>query len=623
MTIWADLTDLVRFSAGVDPPSGVQRVVAEVIPLIPDIQPVIWDPAGARWARIPAAEESLLVDQGLRLGSALTRDRVRRAAEVCLDHVPALPGAELQPGDVLVELGSPWIDQAVLLAAERAAAQGVAIVAYIFDLTPVHGAGHSIEVATGFRRYLAFLANTRARVATISRATRADLDAYLAGHGLPSPPGPATGLPPGLRPGAHPDSRDQAAGPWPRPYVLMVGTIEARKGHLTAFRAWQELSAQTRPDLVCVGRWGWGSEEFRAAWQEAGESASGVHVLADGVDDRRLAELYAAALATIYPSRWEGWGLPVSESLAFGKLPITTNVSSLPEAGEGLAILIPPEDHAALAEAVTTHVLDEERRRQHEERILESDAYRNPRTWQHVAEQIEEEIRQAQTMERVPAAPPELQVGREYVLGVPAPVQDASTVRIEAIAADRGSPLLGRTLDGDDVVITDAVLTGTFAQPTVWGYPVLPGSQVDLHFTVPSDTPLTLLIATAPIVGAGTIDVTVDNSNKKRIPLGYGEVITADIPAGAQNRQVRIHIDVIAQDKADGLPLTLQSLLLLHAEDPHARITILERIARSRTVQLQEADHQATALREQLTHVTTSKSWRITAPLRRITGDGR
>ncbi len=520
----------------------------------------------------------------------------------------------------------------MLLATERAAAQGVVIVAYLFDLTPVQGAGHSVEVATGFRRYLAFLAKAETCVATISQATRSDFHAYLTNRGLPIPPGQATGLPPGLRPDPQTDSQEQIhddptraahATSWPRPYVLMVGTIEARKGHLTAFRAWQELPADSRPDLVCVGKWGWGSDEFRNAWQAVSETESGVHVLADGVDDQQLANLYADCIATIYPSRWEGWGLPVSESLAFGKLPITTNVSSLPEAGAGLAILIPPDDPQALAEAVTTHVLDREQLRRHEVRIAESDAYRNPKTWQHVAEQIEEEIRQAQTMERVPSSPPELRVGREYVLGVPAPVPDASVVRIEAIAADRGSPLLGQTLDSEDVIVTDAVLTGTFTEPTAWGYPVLPGGQADLHITVPSSEALTLLIATAPIVGAGTIDITVDDAPAQRIPLGYGEVISADLPAGVQNRQVRIHIEVIAQDKADGLPLTFQSLLLLHADDPQARVNTLERIARSRTVQLQEAEHTATALREQLTDVMSSKSWRITAPLRRITGDER
>ena len=621
MAIWVDVTDFVRYSGGSDPLSGVQRVVAEVAPRLQGAQMILWDPSRARWAQLPADHRTALIDQGSRQGSPRTRDQLRQAAQTCLGEIPIFPDAHLEPGDVLVQLGSPWIDQGVLLATERAAAQGVAIVAYLFDLTPVQGAGHSIEVATGFRRYLAFLATAQARVAAISQATRRDFEAYLTDDGLPIPPGQATGLPPGLRPAPHTPASHTTS--WPRPYVLMVGTVEARKGHLTAFRAWQELPADSRPDLVCVGKWGWGSDDFRTAWQAAGEAQSGVHVLADGVDDQQLASLYVGCIATIYPSRWEGWGLPVSESLAFGKLPITTNVSSLPEAGAGLAILIPPGDPQALADAVTTHVLDEEQLRQHEERIAESDAFRNPKTWQHVAEQIEHEIRQAQTMDKVPAAPPELHLGREYVLGVPAPVQDASIVRIEAIAADRGSPLLGQPLDSEDVIVTDAVLTGTFAEPTAWGYPVLPGGQVDLHFSVPSSEALTLLIATAPVVGAGTIDIAVDDAPTQRMPLGYGEVITADITAGAEHRQVHIRIAVIAQDKADGLPLTLQSLLFLNADDPQARITVLERTARSRTVQLQEADHQATALREQLNDVMTSKSWRITAPLRRITGDER
>ena len=621
MAIWVDVTDFVRYSGGSDPLSGVQRVVAEVAPRLQGAQMILWDPSRARWAQLPADHRTALIDQGSRQGSPLTRDQVRQAAQTCLAEIPSFPAAHLEPGDVFVQLGSPWIDQGVLLATELAAAQGVAIVAYLFDLTPVQGAGHSIEVATGFRRYLAFLATAQARVAAISQATRRDFEAYLTDHGLPIPPGQATGLPPGLRPAPHTPAAHTTS--WPRPYVLMVGTVEARKGHLTAFRAWQELPADSRPDLVCVGKWGWGSDDFRTAWQAADEAQSGVHVLADGVDDQQLASLYVGCIATIYPSRWEGWGLPVSESLAFGRLPITTNVSSLPEAGAGLAVLIPPDDPQALADAVTTHVLDEEQRIQHEERIAESDAFRNPKTWQHVAERIEHEIRQAQTMDKVPAAPPELHLGREYVLGVPAPVQDASIVRIEAIAADRGSPLLGQPLDSEDVIVTDAVLTGTFAEPTAWGYPVLPGGEVDLHFTVPSNAPLTLLIATAPIVGAGTIDIAVDDAPAQRMPLGYGEVITADITAGAEHRQVHIRIEVIAQDKADGVPLTLQSLLLLNADDPQARITVLEHIARSRTVQLQEADHQATALREQLNDVMTSKSWRITAPLRRITGNER
>jgi len=56
-------------------------------------------------------------------------------------------------------------------------------------------------------------------------------------------------------------------------------------------------------------------------------------------------------------------------------------------------------------------------------------------------------------------------------------------------------------------------------------------------------------------------------------------------------------------------------------DDPKAQINVFERVARSRSVQLQEAQHQVDALSAQLDVVTSSKSWRLTAPLRRITGD--
>ena len=621
VAIWVDVTDFVRYSDGSDPVSGVQRVVAEVAPLISDGKPVLWDPARAAWVLLAEPHHTALLAQGMRHGSPLSRQDISHSAGLALAD-RTLPIAPIGPGDVLVQLGSSWIDQGVLLATENLMASGVHLVAYVHDLTPVQqDGGHSREVATNFRRYLAFLATHGARVVTNSRATRVDLDEYCRANGWPEPPGSATGLPPGIMPIARTSATTNEKAAWPRPYVLMVGTIEARKGHLTALRAWQRLPADARPDLVCVGRWGWGSEEFRDELQQVGSANSGVHVLDNGVNDEQLADLYSECLATCYPSRWEGWGLPVSESLAFGKLPITTNVSSLPEAAAGVSVLIPPDDPQELADAITVHVLDQNARFEHEERIRQSPAFQKPLSWQQVANAIAEEIRQAQTMTSTPTDAPILTLGKEYVLGVPAPVTDANSVRIEALAGDRGTPLLGQDPGSDDILITDSVLTGSFAEPTAWGYPV--AGHLQLRFTRPTSEPLVLLIATAPVVGSGTVDISVDRGAARRVPFGYGEVISVSIPDGRQGALVDIGIDVIAQDKADGLPLTLQSLLLLTHDDVQARIAVLERTARSRTVQLQEAEHQVGALREQLTGVLGSKSWRITAPLRRITGDDR
>jgi hypothetical protein len=206
-------------------------------------------------------------------------------------------------------------------------------------------------------------------------------------------------------------------------------------------------------------------------------------------------------------------------------------------------------------------------------------------------------------------------------MGIPASVDDERIVRIEAIATDRGTPLLGHSVL-DDVLVTDELVTGEVLQPTAWGYPIPIGGSLDIVFRRPRESTLVLLVATAPIVGSGTVDVRVDDAGAHRTPLAYGEVISVPIGVGRKGAVVRIHIEVIAQDKRDGLPITMQSLLVLDANDPQARISILERVARARSVQVTELSAEVTGLRAQLDGVLTSRSWRVTAPLRRVTGEG-
>lgn len=576
--------------------SGVQRVHAEVAARLSDVARVAVDPLSGGWVAAPDALRGEISEEAV----------------------------ELAPGDVLVLLGSSWIDQTVLLAVQRAVGRGVRLAVFLHDLTPVQEAGHGKEVQVAFRRYLSLLANCGAVVVANSQATANELRTYAQEHGLPMPAVSVSGLPPGLTPQSLEEQAQQPSEVWPRPYVLFVGTIEERKSHLDALRAWQTLDGESSgtdiPDLVCVGRWGWGCQPFQDAWNEAGREASGVYVLSDGVDDSRLADLYANALATIYPSRLEGWGLPVSESLAFGKLPITTDTSSLPEAGAGLAVLVPPGDPSALAAAVAEHVLNEAVRASHEQRIRGSEQFQSPSTWQHVADEVAAAIGQAASMQPASAPVPEMIAEKEYILGIPAPAHDPGSVRVEAIATDRGSPLLGLPVTSEDILLTDQLVHGDFAEPTTWGYPVLPGGSVEIRFTVAASSDMTLLIATAPVVGSGTVDITVGATAPTRQPLAYGEVLSIPVPASESDR-VSVNVRVVAQDKDDGLPLTLQSITLLNATDHRGQVAILERIARARSVQLTEAEHKARALQEQLTGVLSSRSWRVTKPLRKLTGD--
>lgn len=130
-------------------------------------------------------------------------------------------------------------------------------------------------------------------------------------------------------------------------YILTVSTIESRKNHTLLYYAWkqllQELPIEQVPHLVIVGRPGHGSADLIHLFKHDPQINKKVHLLTS-CSDSELAALYLNCLFTLYPSWYEGWGLPITESLSYGKIAITSNTSSMPEAGGGLTIQLPPND---------------------------------------------------------------------------------------------------------------------------------------------------------------------------------------------------------------------------------------------------------------------------------------
>jgi glycosyltransferase involved in cell wall biosynthesis len=124
-------------------------------------------------------------------------------------------------------------------------------------------------------------------------------------------------------------------------FVLLVSTIEPRKNHALALNAWSRMlktrPAEKVPLLVCVGGSGWMNESFHQRLERDQSLRSRVVVLQD-VSDQVLQTLYRRCLFTIFPSLYEGWGLPISEALAHGKVPLVSRVSSHPEAGGDFAV---------------------------------------------------------------------------------------------------------------------------------------------------------------------------------------------------------------------------------------------------------------------------------------------
>jgi glycosyltransferase involved in cell wall biosynthesis len=145
---------------------------------------------------------------------------------------------------------------------------------------------------------------------------------------------------PGIDPRFRPEGERAELG---GPYVLAVSTLEPRK-NLPALIAAFALLRRRRPELTLAiaGLTGWGERPL---------AAEGVRLLGF-VPDEELARLYRGAAAFAYPSRFEGFGIPVGEALGSGTPAVVSSHRSLDEASDDAALRADPDDAEAFAEAL-------------------------------------------------------------------------------------------------------------------------------------------------------------------------------------------------------------------------------------------------------------------------------
>jgi glycosyltransferase involved in cell wall biosynthesis len=146
------------------------------------------------------------------------------------------------------------------------------------------------------------------------------------------------------------------------PFVLSVGTVQPRKNYPALVEAVAALRARGHAlSVVIAGGRGWMEDPIYAAI-DALNMRDHVHFIGFARDED-LPALYSMASCFALPSLYEGFGLPVLEAMACGTPVITSNLSSLPEVAGDAAILIPPQDIRALANALETVLTNDDRRR--------------------------------------------------------------------------------------------------------------------------------------------------------------------------------------------------------------------------------------------------------------------
>lgn len=354
-TIFVDFTDLVVYLRHNDSMSGIQRVISNLL----THAGAFMQGGSGKGCRVvpvlPDYERNTMLSVNVQLVEGLLEAVQARKGRDVIDGIldtidqaraPVAPAA----GDSFVIAGAFWIyGRYDLLNALRLS--GVNVSTYIHDLIQITDPEYVERAATNaFRRSLVDVLCVSSYIMTNSAFVAAEVRRYLAERmTFTIPVEPVTLATELGTAGAPPvPLDDEVAYLTTTDYVLVVSTIEIRKNHAYVIAIWERLMREYEgdvPNLVFVGKWGWQIEALRQQI-ELGDYLQGRLFVLNGIADGDLAALYRHCLFTVYPSFAEGWGLPVGESLGYGRPCIASGVTAVPEVGGTLCRYIDPHDVA-------------------------------------------------------------------------------------------------------------------------------------------------------------------------------------------------------------------------------------------------------------------------------------
>jgi glycosyltransferase involved in cell wall biosynthesis len=394
-----DISDLVSYFAKARLPTGIQRVQIETIRSL-----IQGEHAGVRvccaiegrgdWTEVSMPMFLRLAELSVLSGDREDVEWITTLNTLHLDLMLADP-IRFGQGATLVNLGTSWWLQNYFLQVRNAkAAFDIRYVPFVHDLIPIIAPQHCVDgLVKDFVSWIIGVFEHADAFLVASEATEHDLRAVAReiGHEIPAELIGHVPLNADFRPllpaSRSPDAVLRGFGLAGQPYVLFVSTIESRKGHTIALDAWKSLlerHASGIPTLVCVGNDGWLNQEVYTRIEQSPALKQKV-VFLSRISDADLAMLYRECLFTIYPSLYEGWGLPVTEALCHGKAVITCDNSSLPQAGGAFAIFVETGSSEKLAHAVESLCFEDMallRAQEHIERDFE------PRSWSEIGADI-------------------------------------------------------------------------------------------------------------------------------------------------------------------------------------------------------------------------------------------
>jgi glycosyltransferase involved in cell wall biosynthesis len=292
--------------------------------------------------------------------AALKTSRHVKSTAKRLNSKQALARTEniiFQADDVVLVLGKPWDDLNIQRVLSREKSRvGFKLVELVYDqIITLYPQLHHPDLFEPYTQHMFEAVAASDLLLSISGSTANDTKLFSKKLNLACPDiktirlGDTIDVPD--NPGAKPDPRINDK------YIACVGTIEIRKNHSLLYYAYKlaEERGIELPQLVIVGSRGWLTGDFQYLVEHDTALKDKIIIL-DSVSDEALDWIYENCLFTVYPSFYEGWGLPVAESLAHGKPCVASNASSIPEIGGGLVDYFSPYSASECLESITKYL---------------------------------------------------------------------------------------------------------------------------------------------------------------------------------------------------------------------------------------------------------------------------
>lgn len=361
--IWIDITDFLKWQGNFTAFQHIQYNIAKLyIESGKDVVFFIYNESARRFEQV-AFDPDVFANNGVRsneqtysttarkllhVAKRLTPKPIKSAAKKLLGResgkvsgATPMVDSPFKKGDVVVVLGGIWHGSFAADMTNQKQQKGFKFIHVVHDMVPVVCPQCVVEdLSEVFAAYKDKIFRIADGLMINSKSSKKDAIAFMKQRGIKVPDSIVFRLADERLESAKPEA---VPGLKPDKFLLSFGTVEGRKNHMLLYYVYKQATREgiDLPKMVIAGRRGWLIDDLFYMIDRDPEVRD-KFVILDGVPNTQRSWLFEYCLFTVWTSFYEGWGMPVAESLTYGKLCLSSDTASMPEIGGDLVEYFSP-----------------------------------------------------------------------------------------------------------------------------------------------------------------------------------------------------------------------------------------------------------------------------------------